>query len=88
MFFILYLYKLYLFVEYFFHLVGMFSAGLWGLDSSGGDDEEVEVCWRQNSWNSEMITLLLLRLPCSRGSSWPSTEGEKEHHALFIEMQY
>lgn len=55
-----------------FHLVGMFSAWLWGLNSSGGEEEEL--CWRQNSWNSVMITLLLFRLPCRRGSSWVSTE--------------
>lgn len=59
----------------------MFSAGLWGLDSSGGDDEDV-VCWRQNSWNSVMITLLLLILPCSRGSNWPSTGGERAWHSV------
>lgn len=58
------------------HLVGTFSAELWGLDRSGGE-EAGAVCWRHNSWNSVMIILLLLTLPCSKGSSWQSTVGNK-----------
>lgn len=60
------------------HLVGMFSPELCGLERSGVNWETEEaVCWRQNSWNSVMITLLLLPLPCSRGKSWPSTVKRK-----------
>lgn len=54
--------------------MGMFSGEFWGLLSSGGDVVGAACC-RQNSWNSVMIILLLLTLPCNRGSSWPSTEG-------------
>lgn len=37
--------------------------------------EIVEVnFWRQNSWNSVMITLLLFTFPWSSGSNWDNTE--------------
>lgn len=67
-----------------FHLVGMFSGDFWGLLISVGDVVGA-ACWRQNSWNSVMIILLLLTLPCNRGSSWPSTEGE---YNRFAQMQF